>query len=154
MGSNQFCFKICDPAVAGSKAFCNNIYDMTGCGFVAPAAVRSISFSSILFNSKLTHRLFYLSTKLMSLNPVTLITWTLSVSILEQMAKPPGTRNPQSSPRFHQSGYVFSYKMSSSQQLSGSFLLTPLFLSLHLFFDFFFLIATFRRLHDWNRIIL
>lgn len=51
MGSNIFCFKVCDPAVAGSKAFCNNVFDRTGCGFVAPAAVRpqpSISCAVIL----------------------------------------------------------------------------------------------------------
>jgi len=40
MGSNLFCFKACDPSIAGSKEFCNNIFDLTGCAFVAPAAVR------------------------------------------------------------------------------------------------------------------
>lgn len=40
MGSNVFCFKICDPSIADSKEYCNNIFDETGCQFVAPAAVR------------------------------------------------------------------------------------------------------------------
>jgi len=38
MGSNIFCFKICDDAVANSGVFCNNVFDRTGCAFVAPAA--------------------------------------------------------------------------------------------------------------------
>ncbi|KAF8316440.1 hypothetical protein DL93DRAFT_781354 [Clavulina sp. PMI_390] len=37
MGSEQFCFKICDPSVPNSKVYCNNIFDRTGCTFVAPA---------------------------------------------------------------------------------------------------------------------
>jgi len=38
MGSDVFCFKICDPSVANSLVYCNNIFDETGCNFVAPAA--------------------------------------------------------------------------------------------------------------------
>jgi len=38
MGSNIFCFKACNPAVAGSAAYCLNIYDTEGCGYNAPAA--------------------------------------------------------------------------------------------------------------------
>lgn len=38
MGSDVFCFKICDESVANSKEYCNNIFDETGCSFVAPAA--------------------------------------------------------------------------------------------------------------------
>jgi len=38
LGSEIFCFKICDPAIANSKEYCNNIFDRTGCDFVAPAA--------------------------------------------------------------------------------------------------------------------
>jgi len=38
MGSNIFCFKICDDAVTNSGVYCNNVYDRTGCAFVAPAA--------------------------------------------------------------------------------------------------------------------
>jgi hypothetical protein len=44
MGSGQFCFKICDPSIADSKPFCNNIYDMTGCSFVAPASYQTDVF--------------------------------------------------------------------------------------------------------------
>jgi len=46
MGSSQFCFKICDPSIADSKPFCNNIYDMTGCSFVAPASYQSDVFEA------------------------------------------------------------------------------------------------------------
>jgi len=38
MGSDVFCFKICDPSIPNSQVYCNNIYDETGCNFVAPAA--------------------------------------------------------------------------------------------------------------------
>ncbi|KAF8313990.1 hypothetical protein DL93DRAFT_2167479 [Clavulina sp. PMI_390] len=38
IGSDISCFKICDPSVANSKVYCNNIFDRTGCDFVAPAA--------------------------------------------------------------------------------------------------------------------
>jgi len=38
VGSNVFCFKICDPSVANSAVYCNNIFDLTGCNFVAPAS--------------------------------------------------------------------------------------------------------------------
>jgi hypothetical protein len=38
MGSDVFCFKICDPSVSDSTVYCNNIFDETGCSFVSPAA--------------------------------------------------------------------------------------------------------------------
>lgn len=41
MGSNQFCFKVCDNAVPNSKVYCNNVFDLEGCDFNAPAKVRS-----------------------------------------------------------------------------------------------------------------
>ncbi|KAF8313989.1 hypothetical protein DL93DRAFT_2080436 [Clavulina sp. PMI_390] len=40
MGGDVFCFKICDPNVPNSKKYCNNIFDRTGCDFVAPAAYK------------------------------------------------------------------------------------------------------------------
>jgi len=45
MGSNMFCFKICDPSRSTSKQYCNNIFDRTGCTFVAPAPYKSGDFS-------------------------------------------------------------------------------------------------------------
>ncbi|KAF9518132.1 hypothetical protein BS47DRAFT_1338723 [Hydnum rufescens UP504] len=38
MGSGQFCFKACDPAVGGSAQYCNNLFDRIGCNYVAPAS--------------------------------------------------------------------------------------------------------------------
>lgn len=46
MGSNVFCFKICDPSIADSKEYCNNIFDETGCQFVAPAAYQDGVFET------------------------------------------------------------------------------------------------------------
>jgi len=46
MGSGQFCFKICDPSVPNSKVYCNNIFDLTGCAFVAPAAYKTDVFEA------------------------------------------------------------------------------------------------------------
>lgn len=38
MGSSTFCIKVCDPAVANSKQYCQNIFDRIGCEFNAPAS--------------------------------------------------------------------------------------------------------------------
>ncbi|KAF9507020.1 hypothetical protein BS47DRAFT_1352137 [Hydnum rufescens UP504] len=38
MGSDVFCFKACDPAVATSAQYCNNLFDRIGCSYVAPAS--------------------------------------------------------------------------------------------------------------------
>jgi len=46
MGSSMFCFKICDPSVANSKVYCNNIFDRTGCTFVAPAQYKAGTFET------------------------------------------------------------------------------------------------------------
>ncbi|KAF8314342.1 uncharacterized protein EI90DRAFT_2917133 [Cantharellus anzutake] len=38
MGSGMACFKICDPNVANSDIYCNNIFDRIGCNYVCPAS--------------------------------------------------------------------------------------------------------------------
>ncbi|KAF8313988.1 hypothetical protein DL93DRAFT_2080433 [Clavulina sp. PMI_390] len=38
MGSDVFCMKLCDNTVSDSFQYCNNIFDETGCSFVAPAS--------------------------------------------------------------------------------------------------------------------
>jgi hypothetical protein len=45
VGSNVYCFKICDPSVANSQVYCNNVFDRTGCSFVAPAPYKQGDFS-------------------------------------------------------------------------------------------------------------
>jgi len=45
MGSSVFCFKACDPAVADSTKYCNNIFDRIGCNMVAPAAYTEGEFT-------------------------------------------------------------------------------------------------------------
>lgn len=38
MGSNMFCFKICDPAGANAAHYCEHVFDRIGCQYNAPAA--------------------------------------------------------------------------------------------------------------------
>ncbi|KAF8150242.1 hypothetical protein B0H34DRAFT_811423 [Crassisporium funariophilum] len=46
MGSNSFCFKVCDPAGANPKRFCEHIFDRIGCAYNAPNAARNNTFES------------------------------------------------------------------------------------------------------------
>jgi len=48
MGSNTFCFKICDPSVPNSKVYCDNLFDRIGCAYNAPAAYEPNVFESCL----------------------------------------------------------------------------------------------------------
>lgn len=44
MGSNQFCFKICDPAGSNPAGFCQHIYDRIGVSYNCPTAVQNGTF--------------------------------------------------------------------------------------------------------------
>ncbi|KAG8994252.1 hypothetical protein FRB95_011077 [Tulasnella sp. JGI-2019a] len=52
MGSNIFCMKACDPSVAGSKAYCLNLFDRIGCAYNAPAAYQPNVFESCLSDNQ------------------------------------------------------------------------------------------------------
>ncbi|RPD52665.1 hypothetical protein L227DRAFT_581972 [Lentinus tigrinus ALCF2SS1-6] len=44
MGSNQFCFKICDPAGSNPAGFCQHIYDRIGVAYNCPTAAQNGTF--------------------------------------------------------------------------------------------------------------
>ncbi|KAK2463759.1 hypothetical protein APHAL10511_004252 [Amanita phalloides] len=44
MGANTFCFKACDPSVAGSRKYCQNIYDRIGCAYNIPSNAQNGTF--------------------------------------------------------------------------------------------------------------
>lgn len=47
VGSNQFCFKLCDPNYKGDNLnYCQNIYDLIGCTYNMPAAYAPGAFLS------------------------------------------------------------------------------------------------------------
>ena len=46
MGSGVFCIKACDPSVANSAQYCDNIYDRIGCQYNVPAAYVDNVFES------------------------------------------------------------------------------------------------------------
>lgn len=46
MGSNMFCFKICDPAGANAAHYCEHVFDRIGCQYNAPAAYVNGVFES------------------------------------------------------------------------------------------------------------
>ncbi|KAF9037498.1 hypothetical protein BJ165DRAFT_559765 [Panaeolus papilionaceus] len=46
MGSNQFCFKVCDPAGPNPARYCEHILDRIGCAFNAPNNARNGTFES------------------------------------------------------------------------------------------------------------
>ncbi|KAG8994253.1 hypothetical protein FRB94_007282 [Tulasnella sp. JGI-2019a] len=52
MGSGIFCFKACNPNVAGSKAYCDNLFDLLGCEYNAPAAYAPGVFESCLSDNQ------------------------------------------------------------------------------------------------------
>ena len=44
IGSNQFCFKACDPAGADDRRYCEHIFDRIGCYYNAPSNARNGTF--------------------------------------------------------------------------------------------------------------
>jgi len=48
MGSGVFCIKACDPSVANSKQYCDNLFDRIGCQYNVPAAYVDNVFESCL----------------------------------------------------------------------------------------------------------
>ncbi|KAF9553483.1 hypothetical protein CPC08DRAFT_227123 [Agrocybe pediades] len=46
MGSNQFCFKVCDPAGPSAARYCEHIFDRIGCAFNAPNNAQKDVFES------------------------------------------------------------------------------------------------------------
>jgi len=46
MGSNIFCFKVCDPAGPNAKHYCEHVFDRIGCQYNAPAAYVDGTFES------------------------------------------------------------------------------------------------------------
>jgi hypothetical protein len=52
MGSGQFCLKACDPNVANSAQYCDNIYDRIGCAYNAPAAYQPNVFETCLSDNQ------------------------------------------------------------------------------------------------------
>jgi len=52
MGSGQFCLKACNPNVANSAQYCDNIYDRIGCAYNAPAAYTPGVFETCLSDNQ------------------------------------------------------------------------------------------------------
>ncbi|KAF7323906.1 Macrofage activating glycoprotein [Mycena kentingensis (nom. inval.)] len=48
MGSDSFCFKVCDPAGPNAAKYCDHIYDRIGCQYNAPNAAQNGTFESCL----------------------------------------------------------------------------------------------------------
>ncbi|KAJ3482670.1 hypothetical protein NLJ89_g12124 [Agrocybe chaxingu] len=46
MGSNTFCFKVCDPAGPSAADYCEHIFDRIGCAYNAPNNARNGTFES------------------------------------------------------------------------------------------------------------
>lgn len=46
MGSNTFCFKVCDPKGPNAAKYCQHIYDRIGCQYNAPNAAKNGTFES------------------------------------------------------------------------------------------------------------
>ena len=46
IGGDRFCFKLCDPTRAGSRAYCQNIYDRFGMDFNCPTEPKRDVFES------------------------------------------------------------------------------------------------------------
>ncbi|KAM0751777.1 hypothetical protein T439DRAFT_324968 [Meredithblackwellia eburnea MCA 4105] len=46
IGSNQFCFKLCDPSYSTNLNYCENRYDLVGCEYNMPAAYAPGVFQS------------------------------------------------------------------------------------------------------------
>ncbi len=44
MGSNSFCFKVCDPAGPNAAALCQHIYDRIGVSYNCPSAAQNGTF--------------------------------------------------------------------------------------------------------------
>jgi hypothetical protein len=44
IGSNQFCFKACDPAGPNDRRFCEHIFDRIGCAYNAPHNAQNGTF--------------------------------------------------------------------------------------------------------------
>lgn len=97
MGSGVACMKICDPAVANSFQFCNNIYDETGCDFVAPASVRlSLGSNRLIRSLTVFPLLLSNSTRKACLKYATRTTWTPSACTPAQTESCPHILSPPS----------------------------------------------------------
>jgi len=48
MGSNEFCFKACDPSGADDDKYCEHVFDRIGCHFNAPGTYADGVFESCL----------------------------------------------------------------------------------------------------------
>ena len=46
MGSNLFCFKVCDPSGSHAADYCQHIYDRIGCAYNAPSNAQNDSYTS------------------------------------------------------------------------------------------------------------